>query len=422
MKKILGLDLGSASIGWAVISEEESNKERNTEILGMGVRIIPYEGTEGRDFAKGTGESKNAIRTRARTIRKGYDRYQLRRKYLVDVLKENSMLPGDDLKNLPKMELWKLRNNAARSEVSMQELGRVLLWLNQKRGYKSSRNETKTEKKDTEYVAEVKTRHENIKELNLTIGQYFFNHLKANEYFRVKENVFPREAYIDEFITICHTQQQYHPELTDKLINKIRDEIIYYQRPLKSQKGLVSVCEFEGFWTTKDGKEYFAGPKVAPKSSPLFQLAKLWENINNINISSRNGEKISLTPEQKRVIFDHLDNNEKLTQTDLMKILNLRKDDCVINKQIAKGIQGNVTKVEIRKCFNGSDKYDHLLKLKVNIINGDGEGYFYDRKTGEVLNAKPIQIIDPFVEREPLYQLWHVIYSISDQQECIRTL
>ncbi|MCB8963756.1 MAG: hypothetical protein H6536_01780 [Bacteroidales bacterium] len=77
MKKILGLDLGSASIGWALISEKEANGDISREILGLGSRIIPYEGTEGKDFEKGTGESRNSIRTQMRTIQ-GYDRYQLR--------------------------------------------------------------------------------------------------------------------------------------------------------------------------------------------------------------------------------------------------------------------------------------------------------------------------------------------------------
>ncbi|MDX9771472.1 MAG: hypothetical protein RBT19_14015 [Tenuifilaceae bacterium] len=105
MKKILGLDLGSASIGWAVTSEENSNGEVKREILGLGSRIVPYEGTEGKDFEKGTGESRNSVRTKMRTARKGYDRYQLRRKYLVNELIKNEMYPTEEVKNIPKMEL-----------------------------------------------------------------------------------------------------------------------------------------------------------------------------------------------------------------------------------------------------------------------------------------------------------------------------
>mgnify|MGYP005639637089 CR=1 FL=1 len=130
MKKILGLDLGSASIGWALISEKDDNGKLSREILGMGSRIIPYEGTEGKDFEKGTGESRNSIRTKMRTARKRYDRYQLRRKYLADALVKVQMFPGDAEKNLSKNQLWELRNNAVNKKITLKELGRLLLWLN----------------------------------------------------------------------------------------------------------------------------------------------------------------------------------------------------------------------------------------------------------------------------------------------------
>ena len=448
MKRILGLDLGSASIGWALI-EENDNK---TSIIGLGSRIIPYEGTEGKDFAKGTGESRNSLRTKARTARKGYDRYQLRRKYLVDALVKANMFPDETLKNLPKIELWALRNKAVHSQITLKELGRLLLWLNQKRGYKSSRSDANLGKKDTEYVATVKSRHEKIKELNLTIGQYFYHELSNDPFFKVKENIFPREAYIEEFDAIWKEQEKYYPELSNcpkeiltqianslfkganqeylrqEIINgglchTIRNMIIYNQRPLKSQKGLVSVCEFEGFWRKgKDGKEYFVGPKVAPKSSPIYQLSKMWENINNIKVGSRTGGDIEITPEQKRNIFYHLDNNEKLTVTDLLKILKLDKKNCYVNKQIEKGLVGNITKHAIRQCFGDLVKYNHLLSLNLIIIENEKKGYLVDKKTGEILNEKTTQHIDAKIEHEPLYQLWHTIYSIQDKQECSNAL
>ena len=448
MKRILGLDLGSASIGWALIEENENK----TKIIGLGSRIIPYEGTEGKDFAKGTGESRNALRTKARTTRKGYDRYQLRRKFLVEALMKVNMFPDETLKNLPKIELWALRNNAVHSQITLNELGRLLLWLNQKRGYKSSRSDANLGKKDTEYVATVKSRHEKIKDHHQTIGQYFYQELSSDPFFKVKENIFPREAYIEEFDAIWKEQQKYYPELSncpkeilsqignslfkgDKqeylrqeiikggLYHTIRNMIIYNQRPLKSQKGLVSVCEFEGFWRTgKDGKEYFVGPKVAPKSSPIYQLSKMWENINNTKVGSRLGGDIEITPEKKQAIFQHLDNNEKLTVTDLLKILQLDRKNCYVNKQIEKGLIGNITKHAIRQCLGNSAQYNHLLRLNLNIIETDKKGYLVDKKSGEILNEKSTQHIDASIEYEPLYQLWHTIYSIQDKQECSNAL
>ena len=417
MKIVLGLDLGSASIGWAVVKENEDN----VSILGLGSRIIPYEGTEGKDFTKGTGETRNSIRTKNRTTRKGYDRHQLRRKNLVNFLSEKDMMPDEKLFNLPKMDLWALRDNAVKKDITKKELGRILLWLNNKRGYKSSRSDANLEKKDTEYVADVKKRHEKIKEQSQTIGQYFYSKLCADEYYRVKENIFPREAYLEEFDAICERQKR-NLNLSDEFIQEVRDEIIYYQRPLKSQKGLVSVCEFEGF-TRKgnNGKEYFVGPKVAPKSSPIFQIAKIWENINNIKISTKKGEDLNLSIEQKQALFDYLDNNEKLSAKELFKILGLKKNEYVANKQLEKGLQGNITKQAIVKCIE-NENYNKFLKLDLNIVETEKFGYNYDKKTGEILGEKMLKHIDPLIEKEPFYQLWHTIYSINDTDECSTAL
>ncbi|MCB0692583.1 MAG: hypothetical protein KDC16_13140, partial [Saprospiraceae bacterium] len=80
MKKILGLDLGTNSIGWALIEQNFENKEG--KILGMGSRIIPM-GTDKQDYEKGVGITKNADRRTKRTIRKMNKRYKLRRNKLL---------------------------------------------------------------------------------------------------------------------------------------------------------------------------------------------------------------------------------------------------------------------------------------------------------------------------------------------------
>jgi CRISPR-associated endonuclease Csn1 len=422
MKKILGLDLGSASIGWAIIAEETINNNGSVKILGMGSRIVPYEGTEGRDFDKGTGETRNSVRTSARSIRRGYDRYQLRRKYLIDTLKKIDMMPDKIIIDQPKMQLWELRNKAADQEISLKELGRIMLMLNQKRGYKSSRRDDTTDKKDTDYVSAVKNRHQMIREDGISIGQFFYRELQKNPFFRIKENVFPREAYIEEFDRICSAQMKYHPELTPDLIGKIRNEIIYYQRPLKSQKGLVSFCEFESIRIKKDGKEIITGPKVAHKSSPLYQVEKIWESINNIRLSSNDGKKAELSIEQKKILFDYLDKHEKLSVTDLFKILEFKKNSYHFDKRVEKGLQGNITKTAILKCFDGNTNPNDLLRLNLDVIKDKDVKFLYDRKTGEVRNAKPSSYITPKIEKEPFYQLWHTIYSIDDHEECSSAL
>lgn len=420
-KKILGLDLGVSSIGWSLIAENENN---SYTIIDMGCRIVPLTADDKDEFITGNAISKNQKRTSKRTQRKGYNRYQLRRYTLSTLLKTHNMMPSEKLIKISSLELYGLREKALKEKISIEELGRILYHLNQKRGYKSSRSDANLEKKDTEYVAEVKSRHKLIKEQGLTIGQYFYNQLKINRYYKIKEQVFPREAYIEEFDAICKAQRQYHKTiLTDILIDEMRNDIIYFQRKLKSQKGLVSVCEFEGRMVNDEkGKEIFVGPKVAPKTSPLFQVCKIWETVNNITLKVKNleGNKYKwsdyvLNNDQKLQIATHLNTNARLTYSELLKILNLKKENVFANKQVQKDLQGNITYAAIAGIINNNN---NLLRFDIKLNTCDEKALLIDKKTGEVLEEKERQIVDKCVEQEPLYQLWHTIYSIKDLDEC----
>ena len=96
MKKILGLDLGTASIGWALVNEAETKDEKSS-ITKLGVRVIHYDtftngegqeikGSAADEFCKGKSVSPNAARTKAKSMRRSLQRYKLRRKVLIDVL------------------------------------------------------------------------------------------------------------------------------------------------------------------------------------------------------------------------------------------------------------------------------------------------------------------------------------------------
>ncbi len=160
MKKVLGLDLGVTSIGWAYILENENK----SEILGLGSRIIPLDADEKDEFNRGNKISKNQQRTLKRSLRKGYDRYQLRKKYLREELEKNSMLPAPKYFALSALEVYGLREMAIHEDqvVGLEELGRIFLHLNQKRGYKSSKKELASEDKATEYEQEINGRYDEI--------------------------------------------------------------------------------------------------------------------------------------------------------------------------------------------------------------------------------------------------------------------
>lgn len=407
MKKILGLDLGSSSIGWVHIVETNNSKT----IKKIGVRIIPIDSSARDAFAKGQSITINEDRTLKRTSRKTNHRYKLRKKNLVALLSKERMMPDEKLLNLSSFELYQLRHRAVSEKIDLKELGRIFYQLNQKRGYRSSRKGGQGEesgKKLSDYLQEIKERKDLLEANQITIGQYFYRQLQKDPWFKIKQNVFPRECYIEEFEKIWEKQSSYYPDILSEQVRKvIRDRIIFYQRPLKSAKWLVRECRFE--------KHH----KAAPISSPLFQVEKIWESIHNITLTNKRKENYPISSEEKQKIFEYLDSNERISASNLFKILKLRSTDgWYANEQIRKsGLSGNTTKSKLIKEFKelGINRED-LLQFNLEFDNNVNDRL--DESTGELIPG----IVSDSFEKAPLYQLWHVLYSIEDPQQTVKTL
>ena len=386
-KKILGLDLGVGSIGWSLITLDESGHP--AEILGMGSRIVPLTSDDMQEFQKGKAITKNKDRTMKRSARRGLDRYQQRRAKLSRLLCEFGLGFPRPLMSLSPLALWGLRADAATEGkvISLAELGRVLYHLNQKRGYRHSKSD-ESSKQDTEYVAAVKTRYTELKNESLTIGQYMYRYLSASAergadalscvHYRVKDQVYPREAYMEEFDRIMAVQQKAYPEvLTSVVLQKLRD-CIFFQRPLKSCKHLVSYCEFErktrevqipvvgaDGTTSYKTKIVDIGPKVAPVSSPLAEVCRLWESINNIRIYYPDGAVYPLSLEHKQAFFNKLQESESLKFSDAKKIIGAKaKDKLWCNDLLKSGIKGNRTTATLRKLIEDYPQYKASLRLE----------------------------------------------------------
>lgn len=411
MKKILGLDLGSSSIGWAFV--HTYNEGSRPEIIDMGVRLIPLTVDEKTEFDAGNAISKHAKRTLKRTIRKGYDRYQARRADLRRELAQINMLPDDNLLLFTdSLSLYALRARGVKERLALPEIGRVLCLLNQKRGYKSLRGtegESEDGKKVTDYEQEINDRYAEIKTRGITIGQLFYEKLQLDRFARLKQLVFPRHAYVEEYNAIMKRQQGFYPDIiTDEVIERLRDNIIYYQRPLKSKKGLVSVCEFVGKRQVnpETGKLQWIGPKVAPRSSPLSEVCRIWESINNIRIEDRNGKKREISIEEKQKLFAALNTTELLKEKAIFKLLGIKEKEFTTDELTHEnGILGNATRCKLSKAFGAHDVYDKWLRFDIKTQDR------LNKETGEIAKQ-----IDPGFEREPLYQLWHVLYSVKERE------
>src|SRR5690606_14525474 len=237
MKRILGLDIGVSSVGIAIITEENEKKT----IEKLSVRIVPEDPDFHGKFYSGNTASKNLNRTIKRGIRKNNQRFKARRDKLYQVLKENNMFPTDDLFNLSATELYRLRAKAVSEQISLQKLGRVLVLLNQRRGFLSNRKSISEEENSTEYKERIALLEKELE--GRTIGQKLYSELQESEsVFEVllRERTYQRNSYIEEFDRIWDEQKKYYPVLTGgsneddnkgTLYDLIRNKIIYYQRP-----------------------------------------------------------------------------------------------------------------------------------------------------------------------------------------------
>ncbi len=581
-RNILGLDLGTTSIGFAHIIEGDSPEQ--SSIKKIGVRVNPLTTDEQTNFEKGKPVSVNADRTLKRGARRNLDRYQLRRENLIDALLQANIITketilAEDGKNTTH-ETWLLRAKSVYEKIEKEELARVFLAINKKRGYKSSRkaknedegqlidgmeiakrlyeesltpgqlayhllqegkkfipdfyrsdlqaeldkvwnfqkqfypeiltdefykelqgkgqratsasfwgkyqfntaenkgnreekklqaykwrNEAISKQLEKEEVAYVITEINNnlnnssgylgaisdrSKELYFnheTVGQNLYKQLQENPHTKLKNQVFYRQDYLDEFEAIWKEQSKHHKELTDNLKAEIRDITIFYQRKLKSQKGLVSFCEFESKEIEINNNGQIAkrriGLKAAPKSSPLFQEFKIWQVLNNVLVRKKGSKKRVLKEsdqtklfdkekeifdfdlETKQKLFDELNIKGNLKANKIIELLGHKSSEWEINYSELEGNRTNKVLYDAYLKILELEGYDEdLLKLQgkddINVSELKASAFEVKdmvRRIFEVLNINTeilefnAELDGKAFEQQASYQLWHLLYS-----------
>ncbi len=265
MSKILGLDLGSNSIGWALVDDKKKR------IIDTGVRVF-QEGVN--RITGGSEESKNKVRRDARGARRRNARYKMRRDTLCNALGHLDMFPkdGHEIEAFFEIDPYVAREKGISEKISLLELGRAFYHINQRRGFSSNRKtaskEDSTIFKGTDDKAGINEVKQKLTEDNFkTVGEYLAN-LNPHEE-RRRNRYTLRSWYKEEFEKLWENQKQFYPELlTDKEKEYIQN-VIFFQRPLRSQKRLVGYCTFE------------PKKRCTPKSSPVFQYFRILEQLNN---------------------------------------------------------------------------------------------------------------------------------------------
>ncbi|WP_372755190.1 type II CRISPR RNA-guided endonuclease Cas9, partial [Mariniflexile sp.] len=390
MTRILGLDLGTNSIGWALIDDNENR------ILGMGSRIFPM-GVENLGEGEGREMSKNAGRTGARGVRRQFFRRRLRKKKLLKALSQNNMcplilndfenwkktkqFPSDKLVEWFSLNPYELRQKALREKLSLEEIGRIFYHLIQRRGFLSNSRKGGSDDgaifKGNAKEGKIGITETQEKIADKTLGSYLFEiYPKENEPFqdgleRIRNRYTTRGMYVDEFELIWEKQSQFHSNLNDdlktlfggrKLDGYKEDGILFHQRPLRSQKHLVGNCAFEPTKTK------------CPISAIPFEQFRVWQWVNTVEY---NGNKIS--QDEKEKIADFLYANEKPDFKRLRKVIGKESAEYKFNYKDDDKIVGTHTISNLsNKKYFGKKWFEFSEKEQEDIWHAL---YFFDSKS-----------------------------------------
>lgn len=322
---VLGLDLGSNSLGWALL-EFEGNQPK--AIIDCGVRIFQA-GLEG-DIESGNAVSRARERREKRSLRRQTDRRRRRRGHLFHLLQKLQLLPegspeevfpvldqsliekysqseGLSKKTLAsKLPYW-LRARALEHPLETFELGRVIYHLGKRRGFLSNR---KTPAKQEEGIVAKEIgelRHEMEKVGARTLGEYLAGLDPQEE--RIRSRYTQRGMFQEEFEAICSIQKEFHNGLNEDNIVSL-GKTIFFQRPLKSAKKLVGHCELE------------PNSRRAPWATLEAQQFRYLQMVNNCSIKT--GDDLAfrpLTDSERTILIDHLEQDGDLTFAKAKKLM-----------------------------------------------------------------------------------------------------
>lgn len=323
-----------------------------------------------------------------------------------------------------KIENFEWRAKGLSNKLSLEELVVVLQQINIQQNNSSG------------YLGAISDRSKELYFNTQTVGQYQMEVLEENPNRSLRNMVFYRQDYLDEFNIIWEKQATFHKELTDELKQEIRDVVIFYQRPLKSKKGLVSFCELENkpIQIEIDGKKKrkIVGSRVIPRSSPLFQEFKIWQTLNNIEVFGKGkkskkqkgptlfdqtedplqyGGRRELYQEEKEILAMELSIKKELKKADLLKLLFDNPKELDLNFT---SIQGNLTQATLFNAYKQMiESSGHSIEVERNttakIMESIEEIFLGLGYNTEILRFDSNKALD----QQAMYKLWHLLYSFE---------
>lgn len=337
-KYSLGLDIGTSSVGWAVL---DLDKER---IHDLGVRIFE------RPEDPQNGDSLAKPRRDARSARRRLKRRRQRLNHLKQFFVDQNILTKDQVEEVlnyksdfNKLDVYALRAKALTEELSPEELLKVLYQITKRRGFKSNRKVVEeSDKEGGRVISALKTNEKFLADNNYTtVGEALNRDKKFASHKRNKRddytNSFARDDFLHELEAIIKTQRNYAlknvPEpAINELIYGIDDgqvtnvSAIMYQRPFMTKElieKMVGKCTFED------------SEKRAPKASYSFEVFRLASDLSHLVFIPRDASKrqakrenleIRLSPEQIKQVIELAKSQKSLTYKKVRSTAGISED------------------------------------------------------------------------------------------------
>lgn len=230
MKYSLGLDIGTASVGWAVLNEDK----KRIEDLGVRIFEIPENPKNGESLAK--------PRRDARSARRRLRRRRQRLNSLKNFFIEHNLLTREEIDKLLSPESrhnpYELRKKALEQKLPNDELFIALYHIAKRRGYKSNRRKVEESSKDTGKVLTAIKANEELLDKYKQVAVALLEADKFRAHKRNKldsyDNSFIREDFEREIIAILKTQK-WSDEWIEELIYQAPNGL-FYQRPFMTKE------------------------------------------------------------------------------------------------------------------------------------------------------------------------------------------
>lgn len=331
MRYRLALDLGTTSLGWAMVRLNADNNP--CAIIKAGVRIF----SDGRNPKDGS--SLAVTRRDARAMRRRRDRLLKRKARMAKTLTDHKFFPSDqaERKVLVTLNPYTLRAKGLDEALTPAEFARALFHINQRRGFKSNR---KTDKKETDASA-LKNAIKGLRDqLDIegangkarTVGELLNRRLTNTAIAPEQRTVRARyreakvlredgktkinksyDLYIDrtmieaEFDALWAKQSSLSPALFTEAARAELRYCLLFQRPLKPVKpGRCTLIPEE---------------ERAPLALPSTQRFRMYQEVNALRILREGLKEEPLTLAQRDALVEAMERKSKLTFTAMKTLL-----------------------------------------------------------------------------------------------------